>query len=129
MSATSSANTVEPGALETKILLIQPDMDWPARRFLPWLEQQGIDIELIRPFLGQPIPHELTADGLIVLAGYMNAYADDSYPWVPDVRRLYRQADETDIPILGFCFGAQLLATTFGGEGIGCAVRPRDRCC
>src|SRR5699024_11764546 len=39
--------------------------------------------------------HELTADGLIVLAGYMNAYADDSYPWVPDVRRLYRQADET----------------------------------
>src|SRR5699024_7109964 len=102
MSATSSANTVEPGALETKILLIQPDMDWPARRFLPWLEQQDIEIELIRPFLGQPIPHELTADGLIVLAGYMNAYADGSYPWVPDVRRLYRQADETDIPYWAF---------------------------
>src|SRR5699024_5193317 len=129
MSGTSSANTVEAGALETKILLIQPDTEWPARRSRPWVEQPGVDIELIRACLGQPIPRGLTADGLVVLAGYMNAYADDSYAWVPDVRRLYRQADETDIPILGFCFGAQLLATTFGGEGIGCAVRPRDRCC
>lgn len=116
MSAISVANTAEPGTLETKILMIQPDMDWPPRRFLPWLEQQGVEIELVRPFLGEPIPHELTADGLIVLASYMNAYADESYPWVPDIRRLYRQADDAGVPVLGVCFGAQLLATTFGGE-------------
>lgn len=100
----------------TQILVIQPDANWPPRRFWQWLEAAGVEIVLVRPFLGEDIPMRLESDGLIVLGGGMSAYADEAYPWLSDIRQLYRQADEASIPVLGVCLGAQLLATTFAGE-------------
>ncbi len=52
--------------------------------------------------------------GLIVLGGEMNADQTELHPFLARERRLLRQAVERDVPILGICLGAQLLARALG---------------
>jgi GMP synthase (glutamine-hydrolysing) len=52
--------------------------------------------------------------GLIVLGGEMNADEVDRHPFLARERDLMRLAVERDVPILGFCLGAQLLARALG---------------
>lgn len=99
----------------TKVLVIQPDEKDPLARFSGWLAENGVDTTVIQPFRGDEIPTELAADGLIVLGGSMNAYAVEQFPWLADIQALYRKAAAANIPTLGICLGAQLLAATFDG--------------
>ncbi|MBW3619385.1 MAG: type 1 glutamine amidotransferase [Actinobacteria bacterium] len=71
----------------------------------------------------EPVP-ELSADvrGLLVLGGPMGVHDRDEHPWIDDELALLRSALDRDVPILGICLGAQLLATAAGGE-----VTRRDR--
>lgn len=98
-----------------RIMVIQPDPIGPPARLGEWLDEAGVDLTLIRPYSGEAIPPRLEADGLIVLGGSMNAYAEGEHPWLADIKELYRQAAEADRPVLGICLGSQILATTFGG--------------
>lgn len=99
-----------------EMLVIQPDVLDPLDRFVEWLEHDRIDIKLVRPFLGETVPQFLDSAGLIVLGGSMNAYDDEVFPWLEDIRNLLRQAVESETPTLGICLGAQLLATSFDGK-------------
>lgn len=52
--------------------------------------------------------------GLVILGGEMNADEVDLHPFLARERDLLRDAVERDIPVLGFCLGAQLLARALG---------------
>ncbi|XHS76518.1 type 1 glutamine amidotransferase [Burkholderiaceae bacterium UC74_6] len=53
--------------------------------------------------------------GIVVLGS--NACAnDDHLPWVAEELRLLEQAVAQDVPVLGHCFGAQLLARALGAS-------------
>lgn len=54
-------------------------------------------------------------DLAIVLGSDDSAY-DDSVSWVPEELAYVRRAVESDVPVLGICFGAQMLARALGGE-------------
>ncbi|WP_169253643.1 type 1 glutamine amidotransferase [Brevibacterium sp. 'Marine'] len=88
----------------------------PPERFAEWFRAAGADVRVLRPHLGEPIPHQVDVDALVVMGGQMNALADDDHPWLEDIRRLYRTCVGSGLPVLGICLGAQLLATAFGGE-------------
>lgn len=97
------------------ILVVQPGDDDPLGRFEGWLRGCGLDIHTIRPFAGDTVPQQLSADALIVLGGDMSSTDDAHFPWLEDIRALLRDAAARPEPTLGICLGAQLLAQALGG--------------
>ena len=55
-------------------------------------------------------------DGLLILGGAMNAYADAACPHFPDLLALARSYAAAGKPVLGICLGAQLLARAWGAK-------------
>lgn len=80
-------------------------------------DRLGPDVRIVRPFDGDALPAATDlGDGLVVLGGQMSAYADDVAPWLPALRDLLAAAVFSDVPTLGICLGAQLLAVAGGGK-------------
>ena len=61
------------------------------------------------------VPNVTKYDGLIVLGGPMNVGQADDYPTKTELEAL-RIALDNEIPIMGICLGAQLLAKTLGAR-------------
>ena len=53
---------------------------------------------------------------LIILGGPMNVDEIDKHPFLETELNVIREAIELDIPILGICLGAQLMAKALGGH-------------
>jgi GMP synthase (glutamine-hydrolysing) len=97
------------------VLVVQPAEDDGLGRFSGWLSEQGIAIRTVRPYDGDAIPDQLRADGLIVLGGDMSSNDDARFPWLEQIRALFRAAVLQRQPTLGICLGGQLLAQSLGG--------------
>lgn len=65
----------------------------------------------------EDIPDDLTdVAGLVVMGGTMSATDPEALPWMPAELELLRRAVEAEVPVLGVCLGAQLLAAAHGGR-------------
>ena len=81
------------------------------------LETSGIEVEVCRVFAGDSPPATLLGhDGLVVMGGPMSATSDESFPSRAEELALVHDAVEREMPTLGVCLGAQLLALAAGGE-------------
>lgn len=119
MAATSPAGGMSRGGGNglARILVVQPDPRAGLDRFGPWLRDAALTPRVVRPFLGEPVPRSAASDdGLVVLGGSMSATDDAELPWLGDVKGLLRTAVAEEVPTLGICLGAQLLADALGGE-------------
>ena len=63
----------------------------------------------------QPAPDPTCFDLVVVLGSAESVY-DTSLPWIGAELALVRRAIAHDVPVLGVCFGAQLLARALGGR-------------
>ena len=60
----------------------------------------------------EPAPENY--QGLIVLGGPMGVYEADKYPHLAMEKKLLEGAVKKDLPVLGICLGAQLIANALG---------------
>jgi GMP synthase (glutamine-hydrolysing) len=83
----------------------------------PLLKQQGFRVRYVN-FEREPDaePSLEKYNGLIVLGGYMGVYEADTYKHIKVEMALIEQALKREIPILGICLGAQMLAHALGAE-------------
>lgn len=89
----------------------------PPGRLGDWLREAGLEPDVRLVTEAARVPADVSGwSGLVVLGGEMGAAQDADFPWLPAVRNLLRSAASSDVPTLGICLGAQLLALAHGGR-------------
>jgi GMP synthase-like glutamine amidotransferase len=100
---------------ELRALIVQHEEATPPGLVTEWLAELGARVETFRIDVADrdidPADHDL-----IVSLGAECAAFDDSQTFVPREARLMRRAVDADVPVLGLCFGGQMLARVLGGE-------------
>jgi GMP synthase (glutamine-hydrolysing) len=79
------------------------------------LQRTGRAARDCRPFRGEPLPSARELSGLIVLGAPGGAADADQPAHLPAERQLIREVAELGKPVLGVCFGSQLVAVALGG--------------
>jgi GMP synthase (glutamine-hydrolysing) len=75
-------------------------------------------VELVERDLrgGDPLPGLDEVDGIVTLGGEQSVRELADYPYLGDEVRFLREVVAREVPVLGVCLGAQLLAHALGGD-------------
>jgi GMP synthase (glutamine-hydrolysing) len=80
------------------------------------------ELEVVRVFAGQPLPHGWDHDGIVVTGSW--SMVTDREPWSEACGEYLREAVQRQRSVLGVCYGHQLLAHALGGT---VGYNPRGR--
>lgn len=103
------------------IAVCQPDTRCPPGHLAEVLDGADVPWASVRFHAGDALPTDPRA--VVVLGGRMGAYDVADHPWIPVVEAWLAGLVERDVPVLGICLGAQLLAEALGGT-VRRAARP-----
>lgn len=99
----------------TKALVLQHVAHEGLGTIFSELVSRKIKADYIRLYLGQEIPDELSEYScMIIMGGPMGAYEENIYPFIVPELKLIEKALSSDMPVLGICLGAQLMARAAG---------------
>lgn len=104
------------------VALFQHDKTQRPGYLLDVLKRRGIETRLIRPAEGDDVPRSAEGFGGLVFLG-SNRSVNDPLPWIGRELALMRDALARDVPVLGHCFGGQLLARALGAP-VACHATP-----
>lgn len=96
-----------------RVLFVQHQDDCPPSLVGERLAELGAEIEVVEAHAAR-LP-EPTGFDLVVPLGAEGSAADDSLPYLRAEWDLLDRAVAADVPVLGICFGAQLLCRVLGG--------------
>ncbi|HEY8207925.1 MAG TPA: glutamine amidotransferase [Myxococcaceae bacterium] len=101
---------IKPGEAAESIRLEVGDYD---RWFQSALPEEPIRFDIIRPYLGEALPAKVREyDAIIVTGSPLSATAPTE--WMEEVAGYMVDAAEHRVPVLGVCFGHQLLGMVMG---------------
>jgi len=107
-----------------KLTLIQPtDVPGPLRErfgayhamFERFFGGEGFGFETIKLSEGQPLPDPATLDATLIMGSAAGVY-DTHYSWMNPLRDYIRGAYAAKTPMVGICFGHQIMADALGGD-------------
>lgn len=80
----------------------------------------GFRYEVVRALDGAPLPDPASLEGIVITGSAAGVY--DNFPWMQPLREFIRGAYAQKTPMLGICFGHQIMADALGGD-----VRKSDK--
>ncbi len=102
---------LQTGRSPDEVTALQGDYDALFRRLL---EGQGFEFTTY-PVLDGTLPADVhKADGWLITGSRFGVYED--HPWIPPLEEFIRAAFAAAVPIVGVCFGHQIMAQALGGK-------------
>ena len=96
--------------------MIEHELDAQAGLLGPWARARGLTLSVIHLGGGDRLPGRLPdCAGVVVLGSAQTAF-DDTVPWLAAELALVAQALADGVPLLGICFGGQVLARALGAR-------------
>jgi len=80
-----------------------------------------LHVHTVKPLAGRPLPAHDEIAGVVAMGGPMNVDETERHPQLAEEREWLGEAVRREMPVLGICLGAQLLARALGAE-----VRPGE---
>ena len=97
------------------VLIRQHVESAPPGLLAAWLEARGLRFEVDRSWLGAPLP-DPGRYAFVVSLGHDRGAGDTHDPAVRAERELLALAVARDVPVLGLCYGGQVLAAVLGAK-------------
>ncbi len=82
--------------------------------FEPLIAEHSLSFKKIRLFKAEVIPSGERPNGILIMGGSMNVYEEGSYPFLAQENAFIQQCITKQVPLLGICLGAQLIAKACG---------------
>ncbi|MEP7239463.1 MAG: type 1 glutamine amidotransferase [Devosia sp.] len=76
---------------------------------------QGFTFDTVRLSAGEPLPDPATLDATLVMGSSAGVY-DSHFAWLEPLRQFIRGAYAASTPMVGICFGHQVIADALGGD-------------
>ena len=101
---------------------LRPDFGAYPPMFMRMFEEAGFGFEYdtVAVFAGADLPDPATLEGILITGSAAGVYED--HAWLPPLRQFIRGAYAAVTPMLGICFGHQVMADALGGD-----VRKSDK--
>jgi GMP synthase (glutamine-hydrolysing) len=88
--------------------------------FADAMRSRGVEHDLwLRPEVSRPPREPTDYDAVLVFGGAMHVDHEEEHPWLREEKALLRDLLDREVPLLGVCLGAQLVA-----EAAGASARP-----
>lgn len=97
-----------------RILVLEHDADAPACLLAQWAHARGHEVDVVVPQTLQAWPEPGDADAIVSL-GSEHSACDSSQRWISEEINFLGAAHSTSVPVLGICFGGQVLSAALGG--------------
>jgi GMP synthase-like glutamine amidotransferase len=97
------------------VLVRQHEEMTPPGLLVEWLEERGIPYEVHHSYRGEEVP-DPSDYTFVASLGSPYGPNDTHEPGVVDELRLIGAAVENDVPVLGLCFGGEVLSAVLGGR-------------
>lgn len=100
-----------------RVILVRHGDDPPDDLAYLWFEANGFDPLVVRPFAGETLPNDTGGiAGCVIYGGRYPAYETAEHPFLLKEYDWIDRCIRDDVPLLGICQGAQMLAWRFGAE-------------
>jgi GMP synthase (glutamine-hydrolysing) len=98
------------------LLVVEHERTAPAGLLGTWAQDRGLARHTVRPAEADGWPGDLSGYAGIVVLGSEQTAFDDALPWLHGELALVARAVAGSVPVLGICFGAQVLARVLGAR-------------
>ena len=107
--------TARDSVQAVRALVIQHEQPTPGGYVHQWLVERGADQDTYRIDVEDRVVDPRDYQMIVSLGSEFAAF-DDSVAWLSKEKQLLHEAARADVPMLGICFGGQLLARVLGGR-------------
>lgn len=84
-----------------------------------WLSERNAQVTRTSFFESAELPELKGLDLIIAMGGPMSVNDEDTLPWMKAEKQFIRDAIRLNVPVLGICLGAQLIANAIGSRVYG----------